>query len=135
MSGEIKVIGSIVSPKAGPLTIDETFPLDDEEDMESAQFGIIESPLTISGRVNDFALLSYYSVDGGLRRGIRVISTGANRSAFSSVTWVCRMEHWSGCMPWCQEGSTGLGARSMSAPTCRAVLSFRPGSRFTTLKR
>lgn len=77
VSGEVYVIGSTMSPKAGPLTINGTFPLNDVGELESAHFGIIESPLTSSGRVNDFALLNYYawfitrmacyySVDGGV---------------------------------------------------------------------
>ncbi len=77
VAGEIYVIGSIVSPKAGPLTINGRFPLNDVKELESAHFGIMESPLTSSGRVNDFVLLNYYgwfitrmacyySVDGGV---------------------------------------------------------------------
>ena len=76
-SGEVYTIGSTDTPKAGALVLKGTFPLDDAEDLQSAQFWVMETPpgesyTAISGftlhNLGGFVakLACYYSTDGGV---------------------------------------------------------------------
>jgi hypothetical protein len=76
-SEEVYVIGSTDTPKAGALVLNGTFPLDDVEDMQSAQFWVMETPLSASyTEISGFTLMNlggfvaqlacYYSTDGGV---------------------------------------------------------------------
>ena len=76
-SGEVYTLGSICTPKAGALVFEGTFPLDDIEDLQSAQFWVRE-PIATAGDtlMNGFILIDngafvvkiacYYSTDGGV---------------------------------------------------------------------
>jgi hypothetical protein len=77
VSGEVWTIGSTDTPKAGALVLNGTFPLDDAEDLQSAQFWVMETPpgdsyTEISGfRLTNMGgfvaqLACYYSTDGGV---------------------------------------------------------------------
>ena len=76
-SGEVCTLGSIDTPKAGALVFEGTFPLDDVQDLESAQFWVREPIATSGGTLmNGFILdnngafvvkiACYYSTDGGV---------------------------------------------------------------------
>jgi hypothetical protein len=76
-SGQECTIGSTETPKAGALVLNGTFPLDDVEDLQSAQFWVIETPLSVTyTTISGFTLMNwggfvakiacYYSTDGGV---------------------------------------------------------------------
>lgn len=75
---EVYPLWSMDSPKAGALVIKGTFPLDDLDDLQSAQFWVMETPPTSSNALINGLYLGnwggwfiaklacYYSTDGGV---------------------------------------------------------------------
>lgn len=74
--GEIATLFSKETPKAGAFVIEGNFPLDDLEDLESAQFWVMETPLGSYTPIQGFYLYNlggfvakiacYYSTDDGV---------------------------------------------------------------------
>lgn len=81
VSGEVCVIGSKDTTKGGALVVNGTFPLDDVEDLKSAQFWAMEMPPAGSYQaINGLVLGNYY--------GLFITKIACYYSTDGGVTWI-----------------------------------------------